>query len=283
PDTGDDGGLPRAAFPDPLGRLDRPHLHGGRGARVPGGRGGGARGRRRLQPPRRVSIGRRRGARGRGGVAAGQGAHYPRRPAASLPGRAGRRTISKGSGSRAAHLTRRGCRENARRVQTPAEERAARHSGARVTAYRLRLAPAAAAAPIRGLHTQGMEDRAATLEIELRTPYERLEWLESRRPRHPVIVAEHEGGEITGWASLNAFNPREAYRFVADISVYVERSWRGKGAGRVLLERLVELGRPHGVPKAVLAPSPVTQARRGPRNRRALLPVSGRRSHGPRA
>jgi phosphinothricin acetyltransferase len=58
------------------------------------------------------------------------------------------------------------------------------------------------------------------------------------------------------WASLNVFNPRECYRFVADISVYVERQWRGKGAGRVLLERLVELGREHGFHKLVLSAFP---------------------------
>ena len=78
-----------------------------------------------------------------------------------------------------------------------------------------------------------------------------------RSPRHPVIVAEDSVGDTPiAWASLNVFNAREAYRFVADISVYVERSWRGKGAGGVLLEKLVELGRQHGFHKLVLAAFP---------------------------
>jgi len=58
------------------------------------------------------------------------------------------------------------------------------------------------------------------------------------------------------WASLNVFNARECYRFVADISVYVERAWRGKGVGRVLLDRLVELGREHDFHKLVLSAFP---------------------------
>jgi phosphinothricin acetyltransferase len=61
---------------------------------------------------------------------------------------------------------------------------------------------------------------------------------------------------VIAWASLNVFNAREAYRFVADISVYVERGWRGKGVGRVLLERLTELGRTHGFHKLVLSAFP---------------------------
>jgi phosphinothricin acetyltransferase len=125
-----------------------------------------------------------------------------------------------------------------------------------VTAYRVRLAAAADAEAICRIYNQGIEDRVATLETERRTPDERRQWLASRSPRHPVIVAEVDPSTIIGWASLNAFNPREAYRFVADISVYVERGWRGRGAGRVLLERLTELGRGHGFHKLVLSAFP---------------------------
>jgi len=63
-----------------------------------------------------------------------------------------------------------------------------------------------------------------------------------------------------GWGSLNVFNAREAYRHVADISVYVERQWRGNGVGRVVLARLVELGREHGFHKLVLSAFPFNQA-----------------------
>jgi L-amino acid N-acyltransferase YncA len=128
-----------------------------------------------------------------------------------------------------------------------------------VTAYRLRLAAPPDADEICRIYNQGIEDRLATLETELRTPEERRQWLAGRGPRHPVIVAETTGaGAATtvGWASLNVFNPREAYRFVADISVYVERAWRGKGVGRVLLERLIGLGREHGFHKLVLSAFP---------------------------
>jgi len=41
---------------------------------------------------------------------------------------------------------------------------------------------------------------------------------------------------------------------------YVERTWRGRGVGRVLLARLVELGREHGFHKLVLSAFPFNQA-----------------------
>ena len=122
----------------------------------------------------------------------------------------------------------------------------------------LRVRPARAddAQAICRIYNQGIEDRVATLETELRTPEERRQWLASRSPRHPVIVAEAADDRVAGWGSLNVFNAREAYRFVADFSIYVERDHRGKGVGSVLLTRLIELGREHGYHKLVLSAFP---------------------------
>ena len=119
----------------------------------------------------------------------------------------------------------------------------------------LRPATARDAAAIATIYNQGIEGRIATLETELRDTAERGRWLAERGPRHPVIVAE-VAGDVVGWASLNRFNPRPAYDNVADLSVYVERRWRGKGVGRQLLERLVELARGIGYHKLVLATFP---------------------------
>ena len=144
--------------------------------------------------------------------------------------------------------------------------------------YRVRPATPADADAICRIYNQGIEDRVATLETELRTPDERCQWLTGRSPRHPVIVAEPAApgagatratrgrpgvaapGPVIGWGSLNVFNAREAYRFVADFSVYVERAWRGKGVGRALLARLIELAREHGFHKLVLSAFPTNVA-----------------------
>ena len=115
-------------------------------------------------------------------------------------------------------------------------------------------APADAEAVCR-IYNQGIEDRVATLETEARTPAERREWMAARGPRHPVLVAEIDGA-VTGWGSLNRFNPRPAYDHVVDLSVYVERAWRGRGVGGVVLAGLVERARTLGYHKMVLAAFP---------------------------
>ncbi|HEV8458208.1 MAG TPA: arsinothricin resistance N-acetyltransferase ArsN1 family A [Methylomirabilota bacterium] len=109
------------------------------------------------------------------------------------------------------------------------------------------------------IYNQGIEDRVATLETELRTPEERRRWMAARGARHPVIVTE-AAGSVVGWASLNQFNPRPAYQHVADFSVYVDRDWRGKGVGRRLLEAVIELAREIGYHKMVLSAFPFNQA-----------------------
>lgn len=119
-------------------------------------------------------------------------------------------------------------------------------------ALTLRDAQQADAAAICLIYNQGIEDRVATLETELRTPEERREWLAARGPRHPVLVAE-AADSVVAWASLNPFSTRRAYDTVADLSIYVERGWRGKGVGRELLAGTIERARALAYHKMVLA------------------------------
>jgi phosphinothricin acetyltransferase len=44
---------------------------------------------------------------------------------------------------------------------------------------------------------------------------------------------------IAGWAALSAVSARQVYSGLAEVSVYVAARWRGQGAGRRLLERLI--------------------------------------------
>ena len=124
---------------------------------------------------------------------------------------------------------------------------------------RIRLANPADIPDITRIYNEGIRDRLATLESEERTPEERLAWLEARGERHPVLVAEREGA-VAGWGSLNIFNPRPAYTYVADFSVYVGREARGAGVGKALLAALIDRARELGYHKLVLAAFPHNEA-----------------------
>jgi phosphinothricin acetyltransferase len=112
------------------------------------------------------------------------------------------------------------------------------------------------AAAIARIYNQGIEDRVATLETQVRTPEERAEWLAARSARHPVLVATDGDGAVAGWGSLNSFNPRPAYEHVVDFSVYVGREQRGRGIGEALLRALEARARTLAYHKMVLAAFP---------------------------
>ncbi len=144
---------------------------------------------------------------------------------------------------------------------------------------RIRPASPRDAGAICEIYNQGIEDRIATLETRLRTPEERRGWLEARGSRHPVVVCEQDGA-VCGWASLNSFNPREAYDHVADFSIYVERDSRGRGVGAALLAHLETLAAWHGYHKLALAMFPSNTPGIALYQRRGFREVGIYREHG---
>ena len=52
------------------------------------------------------------------------------------------------------------------------------------------------------------------------------------------LVAECDD-ELAGWAAVSPISDRRCYHGVAEVSVYVAESFRGRGVGRALLDELV--------------------------------------------
>jgi L-amino acid N-acyltransferase YncA len=145
---------------------------------------------------------------------------------------------------------------------------------------KIRDAMADDAPAIARIYNQGIEDRLATLETQLRTPEERAGWLAARDARHPVLVAVDDDGSVVGWGSLNAFNPRPAYDLVADFSVYVSREARGRGVGDSLLTALEIRAPTLGYHKLVLAAFPHNAAGMRLYERHGFTTVGIYREHG---
>lgn len=60
------------------------------------------------------------------------------------------------------------------------------------------------------------------------------------------IVTEADG-MVTGWAALTPVSSRCVYAGVAEVSVYVDPAFSGKGIGLALLDRLVNLSEAEGI------------------------------------
>ena len=91
------------------------------------------------------------------------------------------------------------------------------------------------------IYAEGIEDGLATFEIQCPS-WE--EWHEAHLPQCR-LVAESEGA-VVGWAARCPVSRRACYRGVAEVTVYVARSARGRGVGSALLEALVRASEEEG-------------------------------------
>jgi L-amino acid N-acyltransferase YncA len=107
----------------------------------------------------------------------------------------------------------------------------------RPTELSTRLATHADAAAIAAIYNEGIADRIATFETQPRTAEQIAAQLRDKGDRFPTLVAEHDG-RVVAWAGAGPYRARPAYAGVAEHSVYVARSARGQGAGRVVLDAL---------------------------------------------
>lgn len=132
---------------------------------------------------------------------------------------------------------------------------------------------------IRDIYNQGIADRIATLEEQTKSMEEMKKWFHQRSARYTVLVAEL-GGIVQGWASLNPYSHRRAHAGVAEISIYVERSWRGKGVGSRLLRALEKKARENGFYKMVLFTFPFNRLAQGLYRKMGFREVGVFENHG---
>lgn len=104
---------------------------------------------------------------------------------------------------------------------------------------------------IRRIYNEGIEDRVATLDTASKSTRDLEAWWHDHEAPYAVLVAV-ESGAVVGWASLNRFSQRCSHSAVADLSVYVARSHRGRRIGTELLCRLEERAASAGFRKIVL-------------------------------
>jgi len=52
---------------------------------------------------------------------------------------------------------------------------------------------------------------------------------------------------IVGWAALSTVSGRCAYKGVAEMSIYVDQEYRGKGVGSLLIDDVIRISETHGI------------------------------------
>ena len=107
----------------------------------------------------------------------------------------------------------------------------------------LRSVCAADAAAICEIYNHYIEKTTISFEempLEISAMQERILGISGK---YPYLVWEDdnaEGRQINGYAYINTWKERSAYRFSAEISVYVRHGFEGRGTGRLLMENLLK-------------------------------------------
>jgi L-amino acid N-acyltransferase YncA len=114
-------------------------------------------------------------------------------------------------------------------------------------ALQVRVATPADAPEITEIYNQGIADRVGTFETDPRTPADIERWFDGA---HPIVVATL-AGIIVAFASTSSYRPRACYARNAEFSVYVRRDMRGHGAGRLVMQGLVEAAASAGFVKLI--------------------------------
>ena len=109
----------------------------------------------------------------------------------------------------------------------------------------IRLATEADLPAINDIYNHYVLTSTTTYQEVIDTLEDRRAWFRNREPRHVVTVAESDG-TVVGWASLNVFRARSAYRFSCENSVYVHHEQFRRGIGGTLLADSIERAKAGG-------------------------------------
>jgi phosphinothricin acetyltransferase len=92
------------------------------------------------------------------------------------------------------------------------------------------------------IYNSTVASREVTADTEPVSVESRERWFEEHDPaRRPLWVIQQEGGDaVIGWLSYSNFYGRPAYNGTAELSIYIDKDWRGKGIGQYCLQAAID-------------------------------------------
>lgn len=89
--------------------------------------------------------------------------------------------------------------------------------------------------------------RLVTADLEPVTVEEKTNWFRSHNQTNRPLWIVSVGQDYAGWMSFNSFYGRPAYDITAEVSIYLEEKYRGKGLGNSCLQKAIDEARARGI------------------------------------
>lgn len=94
------------------------------------------------------------------------------------------------------------------------------------------------AAQLVNIYGYYVENTAITAELTVPSVAEFEQRIEKTTQKYPYICAE-ENGKILGYAYAGVFRSRAGFNHTVELSIYIDKSARKKGIGRLLYQHLI--------------------------------------------
>lgn len=90
------------------------------------------------------------------------------------------------------------------------------------------------------IYNYAILETTATFDLDKQSVADRQAWFDSHsKDSFPLLVAE-EKGNVLGYSGLLPFRDKEAYRYTAELSIYVHPRAHGRGIGKRLMQAIIE-------------------------------------------
>jgi L-amino acid N-acyltransferase YncA len=103
------------------------------------------------------------------------------------------------------------------------------------------------AAACAAIYAPFVSESAVSFEVEPPDAAEFARRIGTNSASYPYLVAESDAGETIGFAYAGTHRARAAYRWAAEVSVYIHGEHRRRGVGRALYGELLPLMRRQGL------------------------------------
>ncbi|MDP1802289.1 MAG: N-acetyltransferase family protein [Bacteroidota bacterium] len=83
--------------------------------------------------------------------------------------------------------------------------------------------------------------RLVTADLEPVSNESKLDWFNAHSPERRPLWLVIMDNEYSGWMSFNSFYGRPAYDGTVEVSIYLEEKARGKGLGKLCLQKAIDV------------------------------------------